>query len=221
MKFIVKRFLICIVVIGILTSILIGLLTNYNILKKEDIQKTAKPNIYLYPEKQQKINVVLNYDGELTCTYPDYREGWNVIARPDGTLFNLEDKKEYSYLFWEGKTQKAKWDLSEGFIVKGEDTKEFLQEKLSEMGLIPKEYNEFIVYWLPQMKDNKYNLIHYAGKEYEELAELKITPQPDSILRVFMVFKPLDKYIKLKEQEIVPFERKGFTVIEWGGTEAK
>lgn len=180
----------------------------------------SKPVIYLYPTEEQVINVNLEFDGDLICTYPEYNDGWEVVAKPNGILTNLSDSKEYSYLFWEG-VYDNNWDIKEGFVVEGEKTAEFLQEKLKDMGLLPKEYNEFIVYWLPHMKDNKYNLIHFAKQKYEELAKLEITPKPDSILRLFMVYKPLDKYIEIKEQEISQFKRTGFTVIEWGGTELK
>ncbi|WP_150844691.1 MULTISPECIES: hypothetical protein [unclassified Clostridium] len=186
----------------------------------ENDKMTKKPVIYLYPTSEQSVSVKLDYNGELTCTYPEYKDGWNVIAEPDGTLTNIEDKREYSYLYWEG-ISKNQWDMSKGFVVKGEDTEEFLQEKLEYMGLTPREYNEFIVYWLPIMQENKYNLITFAGEEYENLAKLNITPKPDSILRVMMLFKSLDKPIEIEEQEIKSFERKGFTVIEWGGTEVK
>ncbi|WP_346935707.1 hypothetical protein [Clostridium sp.] len=183
-------------------------------------EMTKKPVIYLYPTSEQSVRVKLDYKGDLTCTYPEYKDGWNVIAEPDGTLTNIEDKREYSYLYWEG-ISRNQWDMSKGFVVKGEDTEEFLQEKLEYMGLAPREYNEFIVYWLPIMQENKYNLITFAGEEYENLAELNITPKPDSILRVMMLFKSLDKPTKIEEQEIKSFERKGFTVVEWGGTEVK
>lgn len=186
----------------------------------ENDKMTKKPVIYLYPTSEQSVSVKLDYKGELTCTYPEYKDGWNVIAEPDGTLTNIENKREYSYLYWEG-ISKNQWDMSKGFVVKGEDTEEFLQEKLEYMGLTPREYNEFIVYWLPIMQENKYNLITFAGEEYENLAKLNITPKPDSILRVMMLFKSLDKPIEIEEQEIKSFERKGFTVIEWGGTEVK
>ena len=112
--------------------------------KKEEFL-AEKPVIYLYPEKAEEVSVWLDYEGELTCTYPAYEDGWHVIARPDGTLQNLRDGKEYSYLFWEGVTD-AQYDMSSGFVVKGEDTAEFLQEKLAALGLLPEEYNEFIVY---------------------------------------------------------------------------
>lgn len=186
----------------------------------ENDKMTKKPVIYLYPTSEQSVSVKLDYNGELTCTYPEYKDGWNVIAEPDGTLTNVGDKRKYSYLYWEG-ISKNQWDMSKGFVVKGEDTEEFLQEKLEYMGLTPREYNEFIVYWLPIMQENKYNLITFAGEEYEDLAKLNITPKPDSILRVMMLFKSLDKPIEIEEQEIKSFERKGFTVIEWGGTEVK
>ena len=182
--------------------------------------KPAKPVIYLYPTVEQEVAVKLDYQGEVFVTYPEYKDGWKVTAKPDGTLINKADGKEYSYLFWEGKS-KDKWDMSKGFVVKGEDTKNFLQETLAKMGLTPKEYNEFIVYWLPRMQDNKYNLISFSNEEYEERAKLQVTPKPDSVLRVFMVFKPLKKAVKVEPQEINAFERKGFTLVEWGGAEVK
>jgi hypothetical protein len=182
--------------------------------------KKAKPVIYLYPTSEQTVNVKLEYKGELTCTYPEYKDGWKVKAEPHGKLTNIDDNREYSYLFWEG-ISNEKWDMSKGFVVKGNETEKFLQQKLEYLGLTPKEYNEFIVYWLPLMKDNKYNLITFAGEDYEKIAQLKITPKPDSMLRIMMVFKPLGKPIKIDEQELKPFVRKGFTVVEWGGTELK
>ena len=179
--------------------------------------KCKKPVIYLYPTSEQAVSVKLNYDGKLTCTYPEYQDGWEVTAKPDGTLINKADNKEYSYLYWEGISD-TEYDMSKGFVVKGSDTKKFLQEKLAYMGLTPKEYNEFIVYWLPILQENKYNLISFAGEDYENTAQLEISPKPDSILRVMMLYKPLNKSMEIEKQELKPFVRKGFTVIEWGGT---
>lgn len=176
-----------------------------------------KPVIYLYPTEETEVNVKLTLNGELTCTYPNYNDGWSVTAQPDGTLTNKADGKEYSYLYWEGISD-VEYDMSKGFVVKGEDTAEFLQEKLAYIGLTPKEYNEFIVYWLPKMQDNTYNLITFQGNAYTNNAVLDITPKPDSILRVFMVYKPLDEAIEIEEQPLDTFTRQGFTVVEWGGT---
>lgn len=189
----------------------------------DDQNVLMKPVIYLYPKQGASLSVNLDYTGDLFVTYPEYKNGWEVIASPDGSIINKEDGEEYSYLFWEGKnTEEIQYDMTTGYVVKGEDTAEFLQDKLYEIGLLPKEYNEFIVYWLPQMIENKYNLIHFATKdEYHNRVGLDISPEPDSVLRVFMVFKKLDEEIDVQPQEFETFRRDGFTVIEWGGTELK
>lgn len=179
----------------------------------------AKPVIYLYPEQETEVSVQLDYDGELTCTYPAYEDGWSVTAQPDGTLTD-EAGKQYSYLFWEGETD-IEYDMSRGFVVKGSDTAEFLQEKLSYLGLTPREYNEFIVYWLPKMQDHPYNLIAFQQEAYTDSAALTISPQPDSILRVFMAYQPLEQPVEIEEQVLAPFAREGFAVVEWGGTEIR
>ena len=178
----------------------------------------SKPVIYLYPESQTDVTVTLDYAGTLTTTYPAYNSGWEVTAFPDGTLINHADGQEYSYLFWEGDSP-ANYDLSEGWCVPGDETAAFLQETLAEIGLTPREYNEFIVYWLPLMENNPYNLITFQGDAYTDGAKLSITPEPDSLLRVFMAWMPLDEPVEIEPPETQPFEREGFTVVEWGGAE--
>ena len=175
-----------------------------------------KPIIYLYPE--ETTDVTVKVDCDLTVTYPFYNDGWKVTAQPDGTLTNHADGREYSYLFWEGEGY-GQMDFSEGFVVKGEDTVAFLQEKLSAMGMTPREYNEFIVYWLPYMQDNAYNLISFQWENYDASAKLNITPEPDNMLRVFMAFKALEEPMDIPEQKLPTLQREGFTVVEWGGTE--
>jgi hypothetical protein len=185
----------------------------------------GKPVIYLYPEKEKEVKVQLDYTGKIFADYPQYNQkisGWEVIAYPDGKIINKADNLEYSYLFWEGILEKnIAEDISEGFVVSGNDSRKFLREKLSYLGLTPKEYNEFIVYWYPVMQKNKYNLVYFAGEEYIKEAKLTITPTPDSMLRVFMIFKPLEEKIEIKEQKLEKFEREGFSVVEWGGMKVK
>ena len=198
---------------GTLTAALVLGLTGCN------EQSSAKPVIYLYPEQETTVSVSLDYAGTLTATYPAYENGWTVTAEPDGTLYD-ENGDEYSYLFWEGE-DKTDYDFSKGFCVAGADTADFLREKLAEIGLTPREYNEFIVYWLPKMQDNPYNLIAFQSERYTDTAKLDIDPTPDSLLRVFMAWKPLHRAQSIEPQTFAPFARDGFTVVEWGGCEVK
>lgn len=188
------------------------------VLKKIEI-RLEKPIIYLYPTVKQKISVNLDYNGELDFTYPKYpTTGWEVTAKPDGTLIDKEGK-EYYALFWEGIPNKEIIPTN-GFIVAGYKTEEFLEEKLAYLGLNRKEANEFILYWLPKMEKNAYNLIHFSSSEYEEIAKLRIKPTPETIIRVMMITKPLEHKIDFPLQDLKPLkkERKGFTVVEWGGS---
>ncbi|MEM1483738.1 hypothetical protein V6615_02545 [Oscillospiraceae bacterium PP1C4] len=183
------------------------------------IPPTAKPVIYLYPEQTTDVSVKLRYKGEFTYTYPTYKGGWNVTAHPDGRLINKTDGSEHFYLFWEGNAD-VDWRFEEGFVVRGQDAERFLVKKLAYLGLTPREYNDFIVYWLPELQQNEYNLITFSTEQYEALAPLEISPQPDSMLRVHMVYKKLSTPVTVKPQTLKPFARKGFTVVEWGGSRA-
>ncbi len=71
------------------------------------------------------------------------------------------------------------------------------------------------------MQKNKYKLVHFIREKFTQTTTLTVIPKPDSILRVFMVFKALDSKIEIEEQKIKPFDRKGFTIVEWGGAEIK
>lgn len=179
--------------------------------------ETRKPVIYLYPEEETEVSVKLDLTGKLSCVYPEYNDGWKVTASPDGTLTDSKGQT-YNYLYWEAESN-AKYDFSKGFCVKGEDTAEFLDVALEKLGLTRREANEFIVYWLPFMEDNEYNIISFQDKVYTDSAKLEVTPTPDTVIRVFMAWKSADKFIEIEEQELTAPERVGFTLVEWGGSE--
>ncbi|HVV66649.1 MAG TPA: hypothetical protein VHB72_01065 [Candidatus Saccharimonadales bacterium] len=182
-----------------------------------------EPVIYLYPTHQENVHVKVSYPGGFSETIPAYnaQTGWQVSAQPDGTLTNQSDGKTYPYLVWEGNPDPSllHFDMSKGFVVSGNDTQKFLQQQLPAMGLNQSETTAFIAFWLPKLAHNPYNLIHFSGSEYTNAAKLSVSPKPDSVLRVFMAFKPLSHPSKVTPQSLAPFQRHGFTVIEWGGTE--
>ena len=182
-----------------------------------DPNAAYKPVIYLYPEKEMQVSVDLTLDGKLTCTYPAYNNGWNVTAAPDGTLTDTNGKT-YNYLYWEG-VSRTGYDFSQGFCVPGRDTAAFLEDTLATLGLNRREANEFIVYWLPHMEGNAYNLIAFQTSSYTDHARLTADPAPDTVLRVFMAWKPLDRSVELPPQTLAAPVRTGFTLVEWGGAE--
>ena len=215
-KEIEKKYKILVSRMDIIIVVIIVLLSASGIV--EIIKRFAvKPIIYIYPEENgTSISVMVSDPEKLTCTYPKYNDGWKVIADKDGTLTDESGRKYYA-LYWEGKDYKIS-DFEEGFVVKGEDTAAFLEEKLAILGLNERETEEFIVYWLPILERNNYNLIRFkTAEEINSDMELEITPKPDTLIRVMMEYKPLMFKRSVKEQVLEKVERKGYTVVEWGG----
>lgn len=180
-----------------------------------------KPIIYLYPQEKTELTVTLGKPENLTCSYPEYKDGWNVVANPDGTLVDKESGRELYSLYWEG-LQTEPVNMEEGFVVKGTDTTKFLEEKLAILGLTDKEAEEFIVYWLPELQNNEYNYIRFATiDEINTNMPLDFSVNPDTLIRVLMQYKPLDEKIEVREQKLETPARNGFVAVEWGGTEIK
>lgn len=178
-----------------------------------------KPAIYLYPEEDgTEVSVDLSIDGYFTDTDPEFNRenGWTVTADSDGTIY-LGDES-FDYLFWEAMLQST-YTFHDGFCVAGTDTEDFLKKILPQLGLNEEEADEFIGYWLPKMEGNKYNIIRFQTEEYTDHAELAVSPEPDTVIRVFMTYYGCDNYINISKQEIKTPERAGFTVVEWGGSE--
>ena len=180
------------------------------------------PVIYLYNNDDTKINVKIDLDGKFTYTNPIYNEehGWNVTASPEGILTDI-DGRTFDYLYWEGEVN-FKPDLSKGFCVPGKDTEVFLRDASEQLGLNAKETEFFVSYWTPRMKQNAFNVITFQTTTFDEAAKLKITPEPDVLLRVNMLWYPSDEYVEIKAQDLsaigLPLsERHGFTAVEWGG----
>ena len=71
------------------------------------------------------------------------------------------------------------------------------------------------------MEQNPYNVITFKTDVYNKVAELDINPVPDTLIRVFMVWKGVDGPVDLIPEQLSAPERQGFTVVEWGGAEIK
>lgn len=176
-----------------------------------------KPILYLYPEEDIDVTITFENEKALKSTYPKYKNSWNVHVKSDGTIID-NSGREYYGLYWD-EDSKIKDDFKTGFYVESKDSIKFLEEKLYEIGLTDREANEFIIYWLPKMEENGDNLVHFVfTKDREKENKLYIEPKPDSMLRLEIVIKKVNKKINIKEQKLEHFDRVGFTVVEWGGT---
>lgn len=177
----------------------------------------AKPLLYLYPKKEAKITVTFADPKKLKVTYPVYKDKWKVTAKANGDLED-KDRNYYYALYWE-EEGKANIDFTKGYYVTKDEARTFLEDKLKYIGLNDKERNEFIIYWLPVLEENDKSVIYFElTEEREKFNKIEINPKPDSLLRVAMHVKRVEKKPNnLEKQKLSHFHRKGFSAIEWGG----
>lgn len=196
-------------------SLVINLKSNQKIILE-------KPVIYLYPTEKTEIEIKLDLKGELITTFPKYEKNWEVIAEPNGQIFDKKTNRYYGSLFWDGTMDfpEEHYKYDDGFIVPKEKLADFFIEKLEYIGLNNQETNEFIQYWLPILERNKYNFIHFLiNEECNEITTLKVNPKPETKIRIYMEFYGLENYTRINEQKLPKTERKGFTIVEWGGAD--
>lgn len=181
-----------------------------------------KPVIYAYAPTSTRVHIELALKGELLFTYPTYKKGWDFTTDANGTI--KMNNQQYKYLFWEGETaiNSSLMTWNEGFVVEKENLLLFFEDKLTAMGLSSIEQQDYITYWVPLMNKNEKNYIHFIfNEEYNEYANISITPKPDNMFRVFMLWTKADNFkdINIPEQIIPSFKHEGFTIVEWGGAQ--
>lgn len=195
------------------------LLVNFINTKMVPPVECGKPVVYLYPEIESTISVKVEPDGGITKSEPDYLEGWNVIATSDGILTNLADNKTYTSLFWESSSYGEYMASNEGFLISEKNKFSDLNNILLKYGLNKTERAEFLEYWTEKLQGHDYYFATVLPQsQLDKVAPLTITPKPDTIYRLFFNFYPASKTFEYKEQVVSKFVRKGFTVVEWGGS---
>lgn len=177
------------------------------------LAECGKPVIYLYPTEEMEISVKLGT--KITDSLPEYNNGWKVWALPSGEL-KLADKT-YPYLYWEGTGQEYSL-VNAGTVVSKKDVEKTLKKQMQQLGLNEKEMADFLEFWLPKMPNKPYVRLTWFGNQLmDRLAPISVTPKPETIIRVFLDFEGLPNKIDIPAQNLSAKERKGFTVIEWGG----
>ncbi len=212
--------------------------------KYEVLPEVGKPVVYLYPQTETEVKVELTTPIDFSVTIPAYHNGWRVLAKPNGELKDLQpeftdcsridtshvgseyalaacQQNQYPYIYWAGRPLATQYPtVDTGWVIANENIEQFMHEKLDEIGLTATEKQDMLTYWLPKMKAKQapfYRVSFLQDAVMDKLAPMKITPQPDTIARVFLDFQPLTQSRDITPQELTKIVRHGFTVVEWGG----
>ena len=189
-----------------------------------------KPVVYLYSDKEVDVSIQLKTKGEMNFSYPEYNLGWECVVTDSGIKTIGEKGKTYPYLFWEASQKGLFFQDFQGEIygdvVKKENIVAYLESELDRMGLNNEEMTDFITFWAPRMLKYEDVLVQFVVDEgYEKLiSDMDVSPTPDAVRRVYMLFSELENpevYKITPPKHINEFERKGLTVVEWGGSEIR
>lgn len=172
-----------------------------------------KPAIYLYPTSDSIVNVNVNFNGNIITSIPKYDSGWSVFATTYGEI----DGK-YDYLFYEASLNDLKLP-KEGWVVSYGNLDKWFDVNLKELGLTEKEKNQFKEYWLNKLQKSDYYEIKLLDNNLLNQNDWNLitNPAPDTLIRIELYFKPLKYPEQISQPTITTPERKGFTVVEWGG----
>ncbi|PIZ96267.1 MAG: hypothetical protein COX80_01655 [Candidatus Magasanikbacteria bacterium CG_4_10_14_0_2_um_filter_33_14] len=187
--------------------------------KYSSMAECGKPVIYLYPEEETDVHVQVAPKAGLSISDPDYgKDGWFVRSTPDSEIFNYKNETEYPYLFWEGYS----YDYTRpcyGFVMSKEDVPSRMFEILTKLGMNEKEIQDFMEFWEEKLTVKPYVFVTFLPQAtFEDMAPLTVEPKPDTVIRVFMDYQALDYPLyNIPEPYLITPERKGFTVVEWGG----
>ncbi|KAI0265636.1 hypothetical protein BC834DRAFT_169368 [Gloeopeniophorella convolvens] len=213
----------------------------------------------VYPPPQTGSATAAAYQGTQSIT-------WLVTADPSGRLVNKPIGTEVSYLYWEARSsglcitpepsrssspvahaeifEPMRPVLSPGdsvFLPKSE-VPGYLDATLKTLGLHTEARTSFITYWLPNILEHEYIALRFLAQEaYEAAARLDVSPAPDVVTRVFMLFRGVassdlafwEPAIARAEDDINfwvdvvgvdPVRASNpalFRVLEWGGMEVR
>ena len=171
-----------------------------------------KPAIYLYPLEKSEIKACLEIQGEITVSDPDYNSGWQVVADHDSLI-----NDRYDYLFYEASLDNLELP-EEGWVVEKQALAQWFDINLPKFGLNGKEILQFKQYWLEELNTAPYYEIKLLSQEFlTENMNLIIEPAPETLIRLNFHFQPQVNKKELAEPEINKINRRGFTVVEWGG----
>ena len=184
--------------------------TDYEEMSYLKDQQVDAPNLYLYPETETDVSVMLDFPsgGYVTVSEPEYGNGWNVHVTPDGFI-----NDGYDYLFYEAKVVMP-LQSSVGWILDGADLENEFRRVLESLCFAGREIDDFVEHWVPRVQGKPWYVMY--PQDAEQMSVLNISPVPNKVLRALFVIRPLNQPIPVTAPVVTPFERDGFTVVEWG-----
>ncbi|KAF9524870.1 hypothetical protein CPB83DRAFT_860628 [Crepidotus variabilis] len=230
--------------------------------------KTVEASVHLSLVPQWELSAIYPVVPIKAATQQcNQQVSWHVKVHSNGQLTELSTGLDVSYLFWEAHTipklldspppsptlQAGLDNTTENFIPNNavladensvmlpvDTITPYIDATLKVLGLHTEARTSFITYWLPSFLKHKHVALRFLPQAaYEKAAPLDVSPTPDLVTRVFMLFKGVKdedlvvwSSAQAKAEDDVLFwaetvgvdisrtlDKHLFRVVEWGGME--
>lgn len=177
----------------------------------------CEPVFYLYSEKDTTVSINLKYPETIRNSRPTIIDsGWTITIDKNKMIYGAV-KENIPFVFWEGWVGVVPKPQT-GFIVSRGELEKFMREKLCTTGLNNDEIIDFCNQWLKKCPEAPFYAVHFYDTEFaQRYCPVAISPQPQTIIRIYIDIEPCQKRRELRAQEINQVnERRGLTYVEWG-----
>ena len=204
----------------------IGIAFQYNLENDPRYQiQLEKPVIYLYSEKEEYFSLKIKTGATLQFTYPAYNGEWKGTSSSNGSI--QLNGSAFPYLFWDAdlSSENLRLNWSDADLIEGNRTISYLESRLDQIGFNAKEKADFITYWGPRIQKMPYaEILWMQNESIDEIASLEITPTFKTN-RIYLIFRetgqPIEQLFHIGTQLLLPINRSGNYLVEWGGIEVK
>jgi hypothetical protein len=186
----------------------------------------AVPAIWLYPESECDVDVVLRFQGSgfMTVSTPPYQDRWRIHVNPSIPFAKYKERygfqSHFEFLDYDG-LREGPYQQTRGWCIPQRDFISWQETTLRQLGFTDNEVGSATYYYGRMLMDNrypgKYVLIWPQDKSIvDKSVELTVYPKPRTVYRVWFYLDFADAELTSNPPELSPVIRQGFTVTELG-----
>jgi hypothetical protein len=188
------------------------------------------PAIWIYPtdaDRPTEFKVSLTFKGKgfMTSSTPDYNDEWRVRVdlRPPfyrySSIYGSDADSPVAFLDYDG-FRDGDFQTTHGWCIPQENLIKWQREQLKEIGYLDNEIDDVNYTYARMLLSRKYTAPLFAiypqqTATVDKSVELSVSPQPDSIYRLWLYFVPVKVApAGLQIPSVTKLIRKGTTVVE-------
>jgi len=189
------------------------------------INDEGSPAIWIYPKKAQDYVVRLSFSGEgfMTVASPDYNDGWRIHVEPTAPFYRYSslygDKTKCAFLDYDG-FRAGTFQKDFGWCIEQSTLINWQRTQLKEIGFSESEIDDVNYTYGRRLLERRYKDPLFAVYPQEtsivqSSVGLSVSPQPDSIYRLWLYFVPVKVAPPgLKTPNLPKVTRNGVSVVE-------